>query len=377
MSTNKSYIHKEQVENFQDLMDHALCGYATTDTQGVIILANNKLADWLQIPIEEIKGRKFSDILAVGGRIYYETHLGPLLRMQGHVDEVAVQLLAKNGDRFPVLLNAYERRDEQGQPMFIRLLIIKATDRLKYEANIQEEKRRLASEILDQRDRIKLRDQLIAILGHDLRNPLSSIISGTDFLQQSLQNETDKLLVNIVQRSANRMSELINNIMDFARTRLGTGIVLELSDAKLQPMLQHIVQELHVQFPKRQINFQFHIDEPVFCDGSRICQLFSNLLANALTHGDASAPVEVQAIHQKHHFELSISNQGTPIPQNMIDHIFEPFTREKTRPSHNGLGLGLYIASQISHAHQGTLICTSTVEKTVFLFQMDTSLLKK
>ena len=168
------------------------------------------------------------------------------------------------------------------------------------------------------------------------------------------------------------MSELIKNMMDFARTRLGGGIIPELSDVTLQPVLQQVIDELQTQFPGRKIMTEFDINGTVFCDGNRIAQLFSNLLANAITHGDANMPVYVLASYHKPHFELAIINHGEPIPANLMEKIFEPFAREANKPSHSGLGLGLYIASLISRAHGGTLTCTSDKTETRFIFKMNT-----
>ena len=364
---------REQLANsLSDFLDNSLCGYITTDATGVILYANKRLSGWLQVPENEIQGRRFSDLLSTGGRIYYETHLAPLLRMQGFYDEVALELKDRLGIKIPVFINAYERLDDKGNPIFIRITIFRASDRRKFEQNLQTEKKLLASEISDQRDIVKLRDELIAILGHDLRNPLGSIHACTQLLLKSEQSDSNRHLIGIVQKSVFRMSELIKNMMDFARTRLGGGIIPELSDVTLQPVLQQVIDELQTQFPGRKIITEFDINGTVLCDGNRIAQLFSNLLANAITHGDANMPVYVLAFYQKPHFELAIINHGEPIPANLMDRIFEPFAREANKPSHSGLGLGLYIASLISRAHGGTLTCTSDKTETRFIFKMNT-----
>jgi hypothetical protein len=112
------------------------------------------------------------------------------------------------------------------------------------------------------------------------------------------------------------------------------------------------------------------LSRPVNCDGARIAQMFSNLLANALTHGDPSGPVRVRARRGGGAFELSVSNLGDPIPPETIRRLFQPYTRASDRPGRQGLGLGLYIASQIAHAHGGTLEVESSAEETRFTFRM-------
>ena len=115
---------------------------------------------------------------------------------------------------------------------------------------------------------------------------------------------------------------------------------------------------------------EFAIDEPVHCDRIRIGQLLSNLLGNAVTHGAADKPVVVHAETRNDSFELWVGNAGEAIPATPMDKLFEPFFRGKARASKQGLGLGLYIASQIAKAHGGTLAVASTPAETRFTFSM-------
>jgi sigma-B regulation protein RsbU (phosphoserine phosphatase) len=166
------------------------------------------------------------------------------------------------------------------------------------------------------------------------------------------------------------MSELIDNIMDLARGRLGGGIALNRSDCALEPILLQVVQELRVAWPDRIIETDIALRERVNCDPSRLSQLLSNLIANALTHGAADTAVRVRAIIADGEFEMSVSNRGEPIPPEAFERLFQPFTRVDVRPSQHGLGLGLYIASEIARAHGGLLSATSSVEETKFSLRM-------
>ena len=156
------------------------------------------------------------------------------------------------------------------------------------------------------------------------------------------------------------MIELVKNIMDFARTRLGETILLTRKDVALQPVLEQVISEIRLIYPKRQINATFEISELVNCDADRIAQLLSNLMANALTHGDHIFPVYINVV----------SNKGTPIPLELQEHLFNPFTRNSNQPAQHGLGLGLYICSQIAKAHNGNLTFKSGSNETTFMFCM-------
>jgi sigma-B regulation protein RsbU (phosphoserine phosphatase) len=190
--------------------------------------------------------------------------------MQGFFNEVALDLVRKDGERFPVLVNATERTDAEGQPQFIRLTVFNATDRRRYErellkardelktlaASLETRVAQVTQELLSrdntlssQRRDAELREQFIAVLGHDLRNPLAAISAGTRLIQRSKLDEQAEAVVIMMQKSVVRMASLIDNVLDFARGRLGGGITLALSTQPLEPALQHIVDELQSAHP--------------------------------------------------------------------------------------------------------------------------------
>ena len=157
------------------------------------------------------------------------------------------------------------------------------------------------------------------------------------------------------------MSVLIDNVLDFARGRLGGGFLLTRNVATpLEPVLNQVVAELRAISPNRTIQTHFTLTRPVKGDATRIGQLLSNLMSNALTYGAAESPVQVRGSTEGERFELSVSNIGTPIPTAAMERLFEPFTRGEAQSSQKGLGLGLYIASQIARAHGGTLAVSSS-----------------
>jgi signal transduction histidine kinase len=230
---------------------------------------------------------------------------------------------------------------------------------------------------LDAHDRIdqerqgsELREQFIAVLGHDLRNPLASLDAGTRMLQRSVTDDKGKTVLGLMQNSISRMSGLIDNVLDFARGRLGGGISIEQADrVPLRPVMEQVIAELRLANPGRRIDADL-MDGMVRCDEGRIGQLLSNLLANALTHGDPEAPITVRSGIIGGRFELAVSNGGEPIPEAVVRDLFKPFVRASAKANLQGLGLGLYIASEIAKAHKGTLQVTSSPEETRFTFQM-------
>ena len=221
-----------------------------------------------------------------------------------------------------------------------------------------------------ERQNSELREQFIAVLGHDLRNPLASIDAGARLLQKTPLNEKATSIVTMMQDSVRRMAKIIDNVMDLARGRLGGGIALNRAREPLAPVLDQVIAEARLTHPERAIELAFDLTAPVDCDRSRIARLFSNLLGNALLYGKADAPVTVRASTREGTFELSVANAGDQIPAAALERLFQPFARGDVRPNHQGLGLGLYIASQIARAHGGTLDVTSTPAETRFTFRM-------
>ena len=225
--------------------------------------------------------------------------------------------------------------------------------------------------LLDERRQAELREQFIAVLSHDLRNPLAAIGAGTRLLRREPLSDEAASVVGLIQNSVARMAGLIDNVLDFARGRLGGGLTVECASAEpLGPVLEQVVAELRASWPERVIETRLDLVVPVHCDRHRIAQLFSNLLANALTHGAASGPVRVRAATDGELFELSVANPGDPIPEATLARLFQPFVRTTGSQGQQGLGLGLYIASEIARAHDGTLDVGSAAGETRFTFRM-------
>ena len=233
---------------------------------------------------------------------------------------------------------------------------------------------RLASSgaaLLKAGEEVAVRERFIAALGHDLRNPLAAIEVNALFLMAAIADETVTEVANDIKGSTQRMGRMISDLLDFARGRSGASMISSRdAQAPLQPVLEQVVAELRIIFPARVIEANFRIKEPVNCDRVRVAQLLSNLLSNALAYGAKDTPVRVHGFTTSDNFELSVSNHGDPIPATAIADLFKPFSRGAVAPDPHGLGLGLYIASEIARAHNGTLTASSSHQETRFTFRM-------
>lgn len=215
-------------------------------------------------------------------------------------------------------------------------------------------------------DRIRVeeaRERFIGILGHDLRTPLGSILGGAQILARAdLPAESAKTIARI-DRSARRIDAIIGDVLDFARGRLGGGIPVKPAPCDLGLLCLKVVDETKGAFPGRAIRFDTRGDLTGEWDANRLEQVVSNLLANAIHHG--SDPIRIEAGEDGAFVVLTVENQGAPIPEALLGSLFEPFRRDEK--DSKGLGLGLYIVSEIVRAHGATISVRSTeAEGTAF-----------
>jgi len=215
----------------------------------------------------------------------------------------------------------------------------------------------------DERASNELREQFIAILGHDLRNPLQAVSMTSAIMESSAVDPAMKAMAARISTNVKRMSALVADILDFAQSRLGGGIRVTIDEgAEVNSALTDVVRELQDGHPKREVIADIRATRTVRCDIARLQQVTSNLVANALTHGDQERPVRVSVFTDDSEFILAVTNEGEPIPPEVLPNIFEPFWRHEIGRDRQGLGLGLSICSQIVRAHNGTLSVTSTRE---------------
>lgn len=298
----------------------------------------------------------------------YKDHHTP--RIYGFQSYISIPVFRPDGSYFGTLCaldpNPAKLKNKAtiaSMTLFAQLI----TKHLEAEGKLNESQ----SALLTERETSELREQFIAVLGHDLRTPLGSVLLGTELLQHEQLSPKAAGVVERMRRSALRMAGLVNDVVDFTRGRMGGGIALNLrSEMSLQAPLTQVVEELRGAYPERDIQLEFRLAVPVHCDVERIQQMMSNLLKNALVYGDATRPVIVHASSQNGIFELSIINNGPTISQGMIDQLFKPFWRASSQAPNEGLGLGLFIVSEIARSHGGELNVDSSDETTRFTFRL-------
>lgn len=369
-------------ERDADFFENFPCGIILVGPNDIILEANATMAEWLDMPRTALVGKKFSELLNFGGRIAFETHVRPMLRMEGRVEELAFDLVNAQGDRVPFMANAKEQRSPNGTHISTQIALFKAIDRRTYERALLDAKNMAKSTAAREQEIAVFRERFIALLGHDLRNPLSAILSGASLLdrlgQGGRDDEHNKTLVNKrqfvvdgIKSSANRALNLVDDLLDMAKGRVGAEMEIErVAVASLGAELEKLVNEIRTASPTRDFVSNWTIDHPVEVDLPRLSQLLANLLSNAHRHGDEAGIVTVTGLTTQDSFKLYVENNGEAIPENVQATLFEPFVQGQGKTKKNGLGLGLFIVSQVAKAHSGQMEIQCDDNLIRFVFSM-------
>ncbi|WP_224243951.1 PAS domain-containing protein [Hyalangium gracile] len=236
------------------------------------------------------------------------------------------------------------------------------------------ERKTLELDLLRQREaerkRADFERQLVGIVSHDLKNPLSAILmqSAMAVVQGGLDERTLKMMTRI-QSSAERASRMIRDLLDFTQARLGGGIPLQVRELDAREVVAQVLEEVRQAFPYRRLSLEATGDTAGAWDGDRLAQVLTNLLQNALKYSPEDTGIQVRLHGEGAEVELSVHNQGAPIPAERLPHLFEPMQRATSQEdkASRSVGLGLYIVKHIVEAHRGTVSVSSREgEGTVF-----------
>jgi len=292
----------------------------------------------------------------------------PTPKMYGFESYVSVPIFMKNGDYFGNVcaLDSRPARLKQGETLTMMQLFAELVG-LQLEAEEQHQSTQVA--LLDAHETAELREQFIALLGHDIRSPLSAIISGSGLLLGRGLAAAEHKIVERLRGSAGRIARLVDDVLDFARGRLGGGIPLAMAEVHdLDQVFRQITDEARASHPQRTIHFRSNTARTLRCDRDRLAQVLSNLLSNALEHSPKDSAVDVALTFRESGLALCVTNQGEPIPEEIMTRLFQPFSRGLGARPRAGLGLGLYIVAEVVKSHEGTIeVCSSRTEGTTFV----------
>lgn len=291
-------------------------------------------------------------------------------RLNGYRSYFSIPIFRRDGIYFGTLCGADPAPLPLSAPATVATLTLFA-ELISCQLESDRSLREAQSALLSERATAELREQFIAVLGHDLRTPLNAILNRVELLFRRHEDAPTRHALSRIRTSAQRIEGLVENVVDFTRGRMGAGLALDLrlhTDVDLA--LEQIIEELRAAHPERELVTEIEAGMSLRCDLQRLAQLVSNLVKNALVHGDRQEPVRIRARVDVDGFLLTVGNDGEELSPEAIGSLFKPYWRAISRTGDDGLGLGLYIVDQIARGHHGSIGVTSHGGHTTFTFTM-------
>lgn len=361
----------------ETFFEYASCGLAVARTDGVILRINHTLAHWLGYePTELIDKRRVQDFFRVGARVFHQTHCVPLLQVQGSVAEVQIEMVHQNNSRIPVLMNISRRK--YGDIVLDEFSFFVANDRRAYEQELllarkaaerelsarltAENKLREINEQLKLADRRK--DEFLATLAHELRNPLAPMRNVLEIFKLKLGNDPNQSwAISVLDRQLYQLTHLIDDLMDVSRITQGR-MQLRRQAAELRSILLVATEDVRSMMKAASHTFEVDLSEEEMIadvDATRITQVIVNLLTNAAKYTPEGGRIVLRAKREQTEAVVSVSDTGIGIPKESLATIFDMFSQVSSALVHSqgGLGIGLALVRGLVHLHGGSISVAS------------------
>jgi PAS domain S-box-containing protein len=360
-------------ESAEDLYEHAPCGYLSTYPDGTIARVNQTLVDWLGHDRAALLSMRFQALLTTGSRIYYETHYAPLLRMQGFVNQLALDVVCADGRQLPVLVNTRQRRDAAGEPLFNRITLFDSTDRRRYERELLLARRKAERAAKDKAD-------LLAMLSHDIRNPLTVVMGTARMLNAGAVSDPQRQMMNLLDVSSANMLQLLDRILELSRLESGSVALCD-TVFSVATLIADVVAVYEPSARDKGVSLRGVVDErvPARVSGDPIAlrQVMTNLVDNAVKFTRAGRidvtvrPIEIASDAVT--LAFAVADTGIGIAAAAVERIFEEYTQATpdTHRRYGGTGLGLTITRRLLGLYGSKIgVATAPGQGTTFTFDL-------
>jgi PAS domain S-box-containing protein len=363
---------RERVANdrpaLDPLLDSAPCGFVSFLDDGRVRVANRTLLDMLGYSLDEVLDKHVESILAIGSRIFYQTHFFPLLRLQGHADEIFLLLRNKSGEDVAVLANAV-RRERRGE-WITDAVLLRVVERRKFEDALLDAKHVAELAVAAAEDANRAKSDFLAMMSHELRTPLNAIGGYVQLLEMGVHGPitpAQSEALGRVTRSQQHLLRLINDILNLARIESGR-VDYDLQTISLNDIVMATLPMIEPQIAAK--GLRYDVDVPLelsaAVDREKLEQILLNLLSNAtkFTPEGGSLLIEAMVAPDRDDLvELKVGDSGVGIPADRLELVFEPFMQVES--SHaarvEGTGLGLSISRDLARGMGGELTAESTL----------------
>ena len=341
-----------------DLLNIAPCGFLSFTDDGQIVYVNATLLQLLEYESAELTGRHVESLMPVASRIFYQTHLFPLLKLHDRVDEVYLSLRASSGVEIPVLVNAV-RRERDGR-VVNDCVLMHMRQRNQYEDEILLAKRAAEEATL-------AKDEFLAVISHELRTPLTAILGWARMLQTgTLDARTAERAIDVIERNAESQNQLIGDLLDFSRIISGR-MRLDVAQIEMASVVEAAIDVVNPAAAAKNIRLQTILDPKaglISGDRERLQQVMWNLLSNAVKFTPKGGRVQVRLTRVNSSIEVVVSDTGEGISREFLPYVFDRFRQSDNTTTRRqaGLGLGMAITKHLVELHGGTVMADSPGE---------------
>jgi signal transduction histidine kinase/ActR/RegA family two-component response regulator len=345
------------------LYDDAPCGLLLTRPDGTIAVVNRTFCRWIGAEPGTLVGRRFQDLLTVGGRIFHQTHFLPLLHIQGSISEVKLDLVGAPGSApVPIMVNAI-RRTHDGET-HDEIAVFIAKERHIYERELMNA-RRGAEELaerqletqraLQQADQRK--DEFLAMLAHELRNPLAPISTSAHLLRSASQDAMQvRRIADVIARQIGHLTDLVDDLLDVSRVTRGV-IQLQMGPVDLAEALTAAIEQARPLIDARGHELDTDLPPGLVFEGdrTRLVQIFANLLTNAAKYTAPGGRIRLSLEQVDGQMRIQVEDNGMGIDDALLPHVFDLFSQADRTPdrSQGGLGIGLALVRNLAALHGG------------------------
>lgn len=348
-------------EDAEDLYQNAPFGYLSMHIDGLIVNVNATLLKWLDYDREEIVRQKsFQDFLSMGEKIFFETHMKPMLQMQDEISEINIELKGKGPIKLPALINAKRIQGNAGNQSFIRLSVLNITQRKQYEVELMKARKKAEQSVERLQQINRELEQFAFTASHDLQAPLNTI-SGLIGLMEKKGFFSDdgggKKYFDLIKSNTRRMRMMINDLLEYSKIE---GNEKEFEEVSLNEVCRTALEMIEDQTKKNHAVIDIAILPKIEADKIQMMRLFQNLLGNAIKYrSEASPKIKVYYEDSGNEITVFVSDNGMGFEQEFADQIFGFMTRLHNYDNIPGTGIGLSSCKRIVEIHGGTIGASS------------------
>lgn len=349
------------IEDSEDLYQNAPFGYLSIREDGLIVNINATLLGWLGFSWNEVVLEKsFQDLLSMGGKIYFETHLMPLLQMQGEVSEINIEFRTKDLTKLPTLVNARRIPNRSGLQPVYRFSVLDITQRKQYELELKKAREQAENAVQRLQQVNRELEQFAFTASHDLQAPLNTIAGLIALLEEnsdfSVESEKSKFF-SVIKSNAERMKLMIKDLLDYSRI---DGNEIEFESVSLNGVCEFALGMMQDQVTKSNATFNIAEMPEIQGDKIKLVRLFQNLFSNAIKYRSDETPhVTVGFEDRGHEVVVHVKDNGMGFKMKYADQVFGFMKRLHSHDDIPGTGIGLSACRRILEIHGGTIDVTS------------------